>query len=245
MAETPLIYLLLGAPGSGRRELVLDLIENGLEKEARPLILISDQENNEFEFPASERFAVGTWTWENESMNPEIPEEFTHIFLISDSRTNPVDQVEAFSKWLPTQEIELARIMTVVHAQLAFAHKELMRWYDACIHFSDVVLLNRREEVPQKWINEFINLFKKEKYYPCHFEQVKRGTTKNPALLLEPESRRISLLFDELPTLEEHEMGDDDLDEEEEAGEEGDVYLQRLASGRRARQIPDIKKYLN
>lgn len=245
MAETPLIYLILGAPGSGRRELLLDLIQNGLEKEARALILLSDKENNGFEFPKSEKYTLGSWTWGGESIDLSIPEGFTHIFLISDSQSNPVDQVEAFSKWLPNQELELARIITIVHAQLAFANKELMRWYEACIHFSDAVLINRREEIPQKWINEFINHFKKEEFYPCHFEQVKRGTTKNPALILEPESRRISLIFDELPVLEEHEMGDDDLDEEEDEGDEVDIYFQRLVSGRRKRQIPDIKKYLD
>jgi len=240
MAEKPLIYLVLGAPGSGRRELTFDLIESGLEKEARPLVLISDREQHlsDSEREAGDNVTLGTWTWEGDQLNLDIPPEFTHIFLLADGRGNPVDQVEAFSSWISEQEIELARVMTVVHARLGVEHKELLRWHEACIHFSDIVLINRREEVPQKWINEFIDHFKKEQHYPCLMEQVKAGKVRNPALILEPEPRRISLIFDELPTLEE--------DEEDEETEEdsGDLYLQRLPSGRRTKQIPDISHYL-
>src|SRR5690625_1278113 len=244
MAEKPLIYLILGAPDSGRRELTFDLIKEGLEKESRPLVLISDKESGDTGIPEMENLTVGSWTWDSGPMNIEIPEEFSHIFLITDARSNPVDQVEAFSEWLPAQELDLARIITIVHARLVFENKELLRWHEACIHFSDVVLINRREELPPKWITEFIHYFKKEHLYPCHFEQVKNGRVKNPALILEPEPRRISLLFDELPMLEEHEMGDDEFEEEDE-DLEGDPYLHRLASGRREKQIPDIRKYLD
>lgn len=242
MAEKPLIYLVLGAPESGRRELVFDLIQNGLDKEARPLVLISDQEK---EAPAQkelpeEKVTLGSWTWDGDALNLELPPEFTHIFLLADGRGSPVDQVEAFSLWLPGQEMELARIFTVVNAQLGYEHKELMRWYEACIHFSDIVLINRRENVPQKWLNEFIAHFKKEQHYPCHVEQVKGGKVKNPALALEPEPRRISLIFDEFPALEE----DEEEEEELEGEEAGDTYLQRLPSGRRSKQIPDINRYL-
>jgi hypothetical protein len=240
MTEKPLMYLVLGAPGSGRRELLLDLINSGLEKDTRPLILISDQETLfDCEAKAGPNATVGTWTWDGKDLNLEIPPEFTHIFLITDGRSNPVDQVEAFSTWLSEQELELARVISIVNAQLGLEHKELLRWYEACIHFSDIVLLNRREEVPQKWINEFIAYFKKEQHYPCLMEQVKGGKIQNPALILEPEPRRISLIFDELPTLETE---DDEEDTEDEAT--GDTYLDRLPSGRRTKQIPDINKYL-
>lgn len=241
MTEKPLIYFVLGAPGSGRRELLLDLIASGLDKESRPLVLISDQEDTtDFESAVGEHVTVGSWTWEGDSLNLDLPPEFTHIFLMADGRSNPVDQVEAFSQWLPDQEMELARVFTVVHAGMGAEHKELLRWYEACIHFSDIVFINRREDVPQKWINEFIDHFKKEQHYPCHMEQVKGGKVPNPLLALEPEPRRISLIFDELPALE-----DDEEDEEDSGGEEsGDTYLQRLPSGRRNKQIPDINKYL-
>lgn len=241
MAENPLIYLILGAPGSGRREIIFDLILSGLDQESRPLVLISDQEQQPVPAspPPADHVTVGAWTWDGSGLNLEIPPEFTHIFLIADGRGNPVDQVEAFSMWLNGQPMELARVITVVHARLGIEHKEMLRWHEACIHFSDIVLINRREEVPPKWINEFIDYFKKEQHYPCLFEQVKAAKVKNPALVLEPEHRRISLIFDELPSLEE-----DEEEELEAEGEAGDIYLQRLPSGRRNKQIPDINKYL-
>lgn len=242
MAEKPLIYLVLGAPGSGRRELVFDLVLNGLDKEAQALVLVSDREGpvSAAAPPAAENVTVGAWTWGSDGgLVLELPDDFTHIFLIADGRSNPVDQVEAFSEWLPDQDLELGRILTVVNAQLGHEHKELMRWYEACIHFSDIVLINRRENVPQKWLNGFIDYFKKEHHYPCHLEQVKASKVKNPALVLLPEPRRISLIFDELPLVEGEEDEEDMEDEET-----GDPYLQRLPSGRRTKQIPDINKYL-
>lgn len=245
--ENPLIYLVLGAAGSGRRELILDLIQFGLEKETRVLLLVSEGEQTRSaearELP--ENVTVQNWEW-RESKEPtldlDLPEGFTHIFLLSDGRTNPVDQVEAFAYWLPEQEVELGRVITIVNAQLGFAHKQLMLWYQACIHFSDIVLINRREEVPQKWINDFINHFTKEQLFPCLIEQVRQGRVRNPALVLEPEPRRISLVFDELPSLEPGEMDGDEEDEDE---DEEDIYLARQLSGRREKQIPDIRQYLD
>ncbi len=239
MAEKPLLYLVLGAPRSGRRELVFDLIRGGLDSDAKPVVIISDQEALADAKPEAST-AVAAWTWNGVNLDLDVPSEFTHIFLLADGRSNPVDQVEAFAAWLPGQEIELARIITVVSAQLAFEHKELLRWYEACIHFSDVVLINRREQVDPKWIANFIDHFKKEQHYPCHFEQVKQGKVKNPPLLLEPEPRRISLIFDELPVLEEDEEDETDLDSEE----TGDPYIRRLPSGRREKQIPEITRYI-
>ena len=32
----------------------------------------------------------------------------------------------------------------------------LLAWYDACVHFSDVVLLQRREGVANKWVSDFL-----------------------------------------------------------------------------------------
>ena len=44
MSEKPLVYLILGAAGSGRREVVADLIEGGLGAGGRALVLLSDGE---------------------------------------------------------------------------------------------------------------------------------------------------------------------------------------------------------
>lgn len=242
MTDKPLIYVILGAPGSGRRELLQDMVQSGLDKEEKILLLVSAREEplpSESDKAPASNVTWRTWQWAEGRIEANLDGDFSHIFLISDGRLSPVDQIEAFAAWLPSLEAELARIITVVHAQLGSSHKELARWYDACIHFSDAVLINRREDVPQKWINDFLDHYKKE-HYPCHFEQVKAGRVKNPALVLEPEPRRISLLFDELPELDANERGDEEDDEEEDE----DPYLSRHPSGRREKQVPDIQDYL-
>jgi hypothetical protein len=238
MSDLPLIYVILGAPGSGRRELVRDLIQDGLDPSEPALVLVSSREGPGPDKGESGALEFGHWDWNEGKPQMTIPDGFKRIFWITEGHMSPVDQVEAFAQWLPKESLELARIITVVHARLASRHQELLRWYEACIHFSDVVLINRREEVPQKWINDFLDRFHKE-HYPCHFEQVKAGKVRNPALILEPEPRRMSLLFDELPELEPGEGGGD-----EDVIPEGDPYFTRQRSGRREKQVPEIRDYL-
>lgn len=243
MTQKPLIYVIMGAPESGRRELVQDLVQSGMDPEENVLVLVSAKEQSLSTTKAEEvanAYTTGVWEWNGTALQLEIPEGFTKIFLITDGSISPVDQIEVFAEWLQSKEIDLGRIITVVHAQLASEHLELFRWYEACIHFSDVVLINKRENVPQKWLNEFTDHFKKE-HYPCLIEQVKNGNVNNPALVLDPDPRRISLLFDELPALDA-----DEAEEEEELEEDSpDPYFIRQRSGRREKLLPEISDFLD
>lgn len=256
--DLPLAYLFLGPAGSGRRAILADLIAEGLGPDDRPVLLVAAGEK-----PAPEEVSrrlggvtnlhVAAWRLEAGLVAAEIPEGATHVFFVSDGRANPVDQVEAFHTWLPTAGLALARIVTVVHCALASEHRELLRWFDACVHFSDVVLLNRREGVPQKWVSEFVARFHKDRL-PCLVELVSHDAVGNPARVLAPEARRISMFFDEpgdWPAIE----GDEEEDEEDEptevSAEDGgdligsaDPYVERLPSGRRAKEIPDIARFL-
>lgn len=236
----PLVYIWLGSAGSGRREIIRDTIEAGLEPDDRPAILHTPGDSFP-DKPEARQTEIGEWALrEDNRVETKIPEGATHIFLITDGRANPVDQIEALSKWIEEQPVELGRIVTVVNSRLCHDNPPAVGWYQACIHFSDVVLMNRREDLPQKWIAEFIERFQKE-HYPCLFELVKKNRTRNPALLLHPEPRRISTLFDEFPWDDEDEA---ELDSDEETDGDTDPYLERLPSGRRAKEIPDISRFL-
>jgi hypothetical protein len=253
----PLVYVVLGAIGSGRREIIADLIDAGLDSDERAVVLLAANE------PADERDAklgqVVRWRSLGEA-GLEVPdgaiEGATHVFFVTDGRGSPVDQLEAFKAWLPMSGCELARVFTVVDCQLAEKNKPLIAWYEACIHFSDVVLLTKREGVANKWMSDFQTLFK-DKFYPCLFELVKGGRVKNPPLLLEPEARRMSHLFDEpdwvvngVDAEEMIETGEDEaeegtkLNEEVEVTQAEDPYLERRLGGRRVIEIPDIAKFL-
>jgi hypothetical protein len=249
--EKPLVYLILGAPGSGRRDVLADLIEGGLAEGDRAAVMISDAEGPA---DADGKLANTTrWTWlDDGAISGTLPNGATHVFFIADGRRNPVDQVEAFKPWVEAQGGEVGRVICVINSQLAEKHASLLAWFEACVHFSDVVLLNKREGVENKWMSDFLGHFKKQ-FFPCLFEMVKDGRVKNPALILEPQARRMTHVFDEDQDwiftnaegeeIDEQEETEND-DEEIEAKPEVDPYFERRNGGRRVREIPDIAKFL-
>ena len=91
--EKPLVYVILGAAGSGRREVLLDLIAGGFGDDDRPVVLLAAEE------PAAEIDAklpgVARWGWTQAgSIEADLPEGATHIFFVTDGRRSPVDQME-------------------------------------------------------------------------------------------------------------------------------------------------------
>ena len=246
----PLVYLILGAAGSGRREIIADLIAGGLDETDRVAVMLPSAEAP---VAADEALPpVSRWEWRDDVMVGTLPPEATHVFFVTDGTRNPIDQIEVFKAWVEAQGGELARVICIVNSQLGAQHPALLAWFEACIHFSDVVLLNRREGVENKWVSDFLGHFKKL-YYPCVFDLVKDGRVKNPALVLEPQARRMSHVFDEEPNWiftnaegeeidEQEETGDDD--DEIEAKPEEDPYFERRNGGRRVKEIPDIAKFL-
>ncbi|HUR58199.1 MAG TPA: hypothetical protein VM029_10850 [Opitutaceae bacterium] len=248
----PLVYLVLGATGSGRREVLADLIAAGLEEKDRAAVMLSDAEAPDAtEGPLG---AITRWQWLEGAIVGTLPEGATHVFFVVDGRRNPIDQIEVFKPWLEAQGGKLARSLCVVNFQLVAAHPSLLGWYEACIHFADVVFLNRREGVENKVVSDFLAHFKKL-YFPCLFEMVKDGQVKNPALVLEPEARRMTHVFDEEQNWvftnaegeeidEQEETKGADDNEEIEAKPEEDPYFERMNGGRRLKPIPDIGKFL-
>ncbi|MFO1449975.1 MAG: hypothetical protein U1F61_17585 [Opitutaceae bacterium] len=264
--EKPLVYLLLGTPGSGRRAVLADLITDGLAETDRAVTALAATESPD---PWDEKLGTRIrWEWKEGTLVVDLPPPtaegspppFTHLFIVADGRHNPVDVMEAFKVWLTGREVELGRILTLVDCQLAHRHDAAMRiWYDGCIHFSDVVLLSNREGVPNKWISDFQTRYK-DKFYPALFEFVKQHKVKNPVLVLEPQARRMTQFFDPELDLELARnlapdaviefSGDDEEDEEgmpsPDAGEDApvDPYLERGRNGRRVIELPDIRPFL-
>jgi hypothetical protein len=254
-SEKPLVYLILGAAGSGRREVLADLITDGLAEGDRSLVLLSDDEIGSEADP--KLGSARRWVWMDGIIGTpdQVLGDATHVFFVADGRRNPVDQIEAFKTWVANNNGEVARVICVVNCQLAEKHRELVAWYEACIHFSDIVLLNRREGVANKWLSNFQNRFK-DQFFPCLFEFVKGGRVKNPPLILDPLPRRLSQYFEkiELPGVDadtEIDMGTGEGDEaggieDDDDGEiiPEDPYMVRLAGGHRVKVLPDIKKFL-
>jgi hypothetical protein len=250
MSETPLVYLILGASGSGRREIVVDLIEGGMPEGSRALSLLAEGETPD---PADAKLAavstVATWRWtEGKEIDAEVAAGADKIFFFAHGRQNPVDQIEAFKLWREeSQPGELARILTVVNCQLAELHPPLLAWYDACVHFSDVLLLNRREGVANKWISDFQARYK-DQFFPCVVELVRGGKVRNPVLILEPLPLRVSHAFeneaDWVAIDGSDAEGGDESEDEVELEQAEDPYFARFDSGRRLKEIPRIDKFI-
>ena len=257
-SEKPLVYLVLGTAGAGRRDILADLIAGGLVEGDRAAVLLSDSETPA---AADARLpGLARWTWHADArvIAAELPADATHVFLVADGRRNPVDQLEAFRPWCEAAGAELARVFCVVDCALAEKTPALLPWFEACVHFSDIVLLTRREAVANKWLSDFQTHFKKQ-FLPCLFELVKSGRVKNPALVLTPEARRMSHAFDAEPdwiftNADGIEFGEDDdeavadngkADEEITAEPAVDEYFVRDAAGKRVKKIPDVGKFLS
>jgi hypothetical protein len=247
----PLVYLFLGVPGSGRRQILTDLLADGLAADDTPAVLLPDEEP---ENPADAGLPQTTrWRWEEGTIAVECPAGVSHLFILTSGRRNPVDQLEAFKAWFAAHRLELTRVICVVHGQMAARQPTLVTWYDVCVHFSDVVLLHRREGLENKWVSGFLRHLEEQRL-PCILEQVKAGRVRNPALILEPQARRVSQAFDPEPEWvftnaegEEVDPEEEPVDDDEEltATPAEDPYFERRSGGRRVREIPDVAAILD
>jgi hypothetical protein len=165
------------------------------------------------------------------------------VFIVTDGRNNPVDQMEILAALIRRLGWQVARVFTVVHCALLESNPTLAEWFKACIHFSDVALLNRRENVPNAWMKKFTDEYK-EACNPCTFEIVKKGRVENPARILLPEPRRLSMIFDDTDPLDDMEFDEDNLpDEPFDLTAKPDPYFERNLSGARLIQLPDIGRF--
>ena len=223
-----LLFVVLGATDSGRAALV----SSWLEGNSRVLVHVDEKEKAVA--AGIDPSQIVPWKWIGEGtigIGGEIPVG-AELFFLSNGKESQVDFVEGIHGWIQGKPIDLARILTVVNCTLLASHEKLFIWYDACIYFSDVVLLACRQGVTNKWVQEYKEIYA-EKNYPCHFRFVKKGRVDHPAEVLIQEARRISLAFED---------PEDRYDEEGNFLEEG--YFERDQAGRRKKWVPDILDFL-
>jgi hypothetical protein len=244
------VYFILGTPASGRRRLVHDLIDNGLDETTRVIVLLAESEPADAadaRLAARAQTEIRRWAPTPTGLPPqELPADAT-VFFLADPQANAIDQLEALKPWLAEHGAELARIFCVVNCQLAEKNPVLRQWFTALIHFSDVVFLTQREGVENKWLSDFIKHFTDE-YFPCHFVQVRtKGELTTPLVWLDPTPRRVSQYFDEgeVYAIEGLETDDDEELEEEDTGLLApEMYFARDLSGRRVKEVPDVRDFL-
>jgi hypothetical protein len=241
--NSPSVYVLYGTPGSGRAEILVDLLESLLDGGESVAVLQAE----DCQVDTEKLQSTNKPEWIPYRLNEcrlvfsaDQPIDAAVVLIVAPSLAHPGDMAEAVKAWLDQSGRFIARILTIVDCAKVSEHGRLRTWMEAWIHFSDAVLLNNREGVSQKWLQEFEKHFHKL-CYPCRFFNVKKGRLRNPAEALEPEPRRISLYFDQLEPIEE-----DDMDEDERPDDlTEDPYIDRLESGQRAKPLPPIDKLFN
>ena len=215
-----LLYLVAGAPGSGRLEILKDLL-NGETPESPQSLTLSPREGGK---------EADSWWWEDNDIKlseKNLSAEILNLFLVLDPLKDLADQMEATQNLLAkTDGLDLGRILFVVHCgMLDQASNKLQSWNDACAHFADIALLNRREGISNRTIETFRKRYESMRY-PMTFELIKKNRLPNPARVLDPTPRRISHAFDPPENF--------DLDETPAI----DPYLERLPGGERAKPTP-------
>ena len=242
MHKAPLVYVMLGLSGSERRDILYDLIKEGIGSEEQVLFCRPKNEvpsKTDAALLALENVSVIESTLQDSKLiHSEINTAAEKIFFLAPGDSNPADFIEAIKDWVDLNDCTIARVLTVVHCGFLESNPKAQTWFDACIHFSDIILLAARAGIKNNWVKEFKDRYTKN-HYPCRFLLVKKGRIQNPAEVLGIEARRVSLYLDELTPIEEDEFEDQMPDDRQ-----PDKYIERLTSGQRAYQIPDIRKLL-
>jgi len=241
------LYIVLGTPGSGRRELVAQLID-GLPGTTRVYVSRAEKPDAAGDaalaaLPEAER---REWFTDGEQLDvPAAEDSPATVVFITEGARSPVDQLEILSALIPRLGWRLARILTVVDCDLAARTPALADWFKACIHFSDAVLLHRRENVTPAFDRDFLKAYDKD-CHPALFERTKKGRITNPDLVLLPEARRLSQVFDEdRNPLDDMVFDEDNLpDEPFDLVNKTDPYFERDDRGGRRIRIPVIGEYL-
>ena len=237
MAESPKVYLILGPNGSGRRALLADFIDS-LESESSVLYFKHrDEIINDYDSPLESLNAVSTvfWSLEGSKIKHEsISVSPSSIFFIAPASIDLADVMEGLKGWLSKNDCQLTRIITVIDCKSLCENNSQNSWYEAAVHFSDMVLLNRREGVSEKWIKDMVTE-KKNQFHPARFELVKKNRVNNPIDVLDTQAYRTSLYFDDLIPIEEDEF-EDLLPEDRKI----DPYIERLESGKRSKPVAPL-----
>ena len=124
------------------------------------------------------------------------PDAEGSAFILVDPRHSPVPQLEKMASDLRKCLLEPVKICTCVDCQAAENEPRLQKFYDACLYYSDIVLLGHRGGASKRFLRDYQKAFER-KCYPCVFLLLKGAGEPSDALeILTPGTRRLSQMFD-------------------------------------------------
>ncbi|MEX0324178.1 MAG: hypothetical protein AB3N63_18615 [Puniceicoccaceae bacterium] len=196
--------------------------------------------------------ARGSESIEQIEYNPENslmvldPDGDQTVFILLDPGKSPIDQLEHLAEQLGNCLIEPVKIITCVDCSAAEKSPQLRTWLEACIYYSDIVLLGNRSDASKPFVRDYQKGFERL-CYPCLFGFLKGEGRPDIGLeILAPDTRRISQLFDigeELPEVAPGTIIESscDLDLEE---QEKDPYRSPADEETPPPTIPNISKWI-
>lgn len=228
----PKIYLILGAENSGRRSILNDLLSDFPSK--NKILYFKDVNNSTSEYDTKlesrpNLVKINFKVQECKIKHEPISDSPELIIFLSSEKCDPSDLIEGLKNWLNKNNCSLTRIITNADCRLIENNPSAEEWYNACIHFSDYVLVNNIGVNDNKWLNNWIK-DQKQKFHPTRFETVKKNCVRNPADVLDSRIYRNTQFFD----YNDNEFLSNDFEE--------DKYIKRLQNGERELKIKRILK---
>jgi len=234
------VTLFLSGPGGQGLKLLRETRARMLNKEDR-MHLFCEEGGACDETSALAGLQVSTWSMSGGilKLSSEANGEDWNVLLYSHAQP-PMDWLQSIVGSVRKFKWEVTRIITLVDMQMAIHRPEARRWYQACIHFSDLVLLGNRGGLNPKDVAGFQEHFEKERF-PCLFDLVKNGLPRHLSWMMDSQPRRLSLVFDpdELTGHDIPAWEDDDREENEEDDRYKDPYLEKNRSGEPVLRIPN------
>jgi hypothetical protein len=244
-ADFPRVYGLVSAQGWGRAALLRHLFEDLLQDAAQGTaaaqlaVYCFPGEQQSLQAQIGSRALVAAWSEQGPFLPHPLP--CATVVVLADGAAAPIDFLERFSLHLRAHQLPLARLWFLLDCVALQAHDgpDAWPWVDACVHFSDMVLLARSQRVPKRWVAELQGRYRKA-CMPCRWVALdSRGHTPNPEDVLYPEARRLSHAFD-LDEDPYDDLGDEllDLQEPLDLTEAREPYFRRDDKGQRVQPVP-------
>lgn len=124
------------------------------------------------------------------------PDRHQTCHILVDPRVPLIPQLEGLADNLQKCLIEPVKILTCVDCERAESHGKLRNWLDACIYYSDIVLLGNRSGASKPFVRDFQKQYERL-CYPCLFMYLKAdGMPANTGEILFPGTRRLSQMFE-------------------------------------------------
>ncbi|MEX0332647.1 MAG: hypothetical protein AB3N64_14625 [Puniceicoccaceae bacterium] len=186
------LYLVMGTHLAEIRQCLRSLATAGTES---PAVVVHLPQGLDWEPSADEGYGVQTY-------NPETvlwvldPDAEETTFIVLDPRQPLIEQLEHLAENLAKCLIEPVKILTCVDSRQTEANPRLRAWFDACIYYSDIVLLGNRQEASKAFMRDYQKHYERL-CYPSLFLLLKGpGNPSDPVEVLTPGTRRVSQLFD-------------------------------------------------